>query len=358
MDYGAIGSVIGHEISHSFDDPGAHFDAEGRLKTGGRRRTSRTSRRRPQALIRQYDAYRPFPDLAVNGKLTLSENIADVAGLAAAYDAYRSRTAASKRRVAGVTGDQQFFLSFAQFWRRRSARRAAPADHDRRPRAGGVSRRHRAQPRCLVRRLRREAGPEALPGAEGSREGLVRPGLGAYRTDRGTAPARADASPTRGRPRATGTEPAQAAPRYQPARRRHHRSTTKACPKGRLSCSMTSSAALRRAADTATPVPAQNCHPCIVAPGTSQHCWGETTTRRSQYRKPRRDQEVQRRERLGFLDSPEPHGAAERNRRRPAARKHTCAAKRSTGLKLDPARAAEAEADGAPGPGSRARGWP
>ena len=88
MNYGAIGAVIGHEISHSFDDQGSQFDAPGQAApTGGRRRTSRTSRRRAAQLVAQYDAYRPFPDLHVNGKLTLSENIADLAGLAAAYDA-------------------------------------------------------------------------------------------------------------------------------------------------------------------------------------------------------------------------------------------------------------------------------
>src|SRR5206468_11363373 len=71
-------------------------------------------------LVQEYDAYRPFPDLAVNGKLTLSENIADVAGLAAAYDAYRLSLGGQPAPVvAGLSGDQQFFLSFAQSWRRK-----------------------------------------------------------------------------------------------------------------------------------------------------------------------------------------------------------------------------------------------
>jgi len=69
-------------------------------------------------LVEQYNAYKPFPDLAVNGKLTLSENIADVAGLAAAYDAYRAAQGGKEAGAAqGLTGDQQFFLSFAQMWR-------------------------------------------------------------------------------------------------------------------------------------------------------------------------------------------------------------------------------------------------
>ena len=89
MDYGAIGAIIGHEISHSFDDQGALFDAEGRLKNWWTKEDFAHFEASAAKLVAQYDAYRPFPDLAVNGKLTLSENIADVAGLAVAYDAYR-----------------------------------------------------------------------------------------------------------------------------------------------------------------------------------------------------------------------------------------------------------------------------
>jgi len=118
MDYGASGSVIGHEISHSFDDQGALFDAEGRLKNWWTKEDFDHFTASAQALIRQYNAYRPFPDLAVNGKLTVSENIADVAGLAAAYDAYRiSQGGKEAPAWRGVPGDQQFFLAFAQSWR-------------------------------------------------------------------------------------------------------------------------------------------------------------------------------------------------------------------------------------------------
>ena len=118
MDYGASGSVIGHEISHSFDDQGALFDAEGRLKNWWTKEDFDHFTASAQALIRQYNAYRPFPDLAVNGKLTISENIADVAGLAAAYDAYRiSQGGKEAPAWRGVPGDQQFFIAFAQSWR-------------------------------------------------------------------------------------------------------------------------------------------------------------------------------------------------------------------------------------------------
>ena len=118
MDYGASGSVIGHEISHSFDDQGALFDAEGRLKNWWTKEDFDHFTASAQALIRQFNAYRPFPDLAVNGKLTISENIADVAGLAAAYDAYRiSQGGKEAPPWRGVPGDQQFFLAFAQSWR-------------------------------------------------------------------------------------------------------------------------------------------------------------------------------------------------------------------------------------------------
>jgi predicted metalloendopeptidase len=118
VNYGAIGSVIGHEISHSFDDQGAAFDASGRLANWWTPADLEHFRQASARLVAQYDAYRPFPDLAVGGQLTLSENIADVAGLAAAYDGYRlSLGGRPAPVVAGLSGDQQFFLSFAQSWR-------------------------------------------------------------------------------------------------------------------------------------------------------------------------------------------------------------------------------------------------
>jgi len=116
--YGAIGAVIGHEISHSFDDQGSQFDASGRLANWWTPEDFAHFKAAAAQLVAQYNAYRPLPDLAVNGQQTLSENIADVAGLSAAYDAYRLTLeggAAPARQ--GFSGDQQFFVSFAQSWR-------------------------------------------------------------------------------------------------------------------------------------------------------------------------------------------------------------------------------------------------
>lgn len=128
MDYGATGAVIGHEISHSFDDQGALFDATGKLQNWWTKEDFAHFKAAAEKLEKQFDAYRPFPDAHVNGKLTSSENIADVAGLAAAYDAYRLSLAGKEAPEAqGLTGDQQFFLSFAQSWRTKIREAAARA---------------------------------------------------------------------------------------------------------------------------------------------------------------------------------------------------------------------------------------
>jgi predicted metalloendopeptidase len=118
MDYGAIGSIIGHEVSHSFDNQGALFDSHGRLHNWWTPADFKHFQSSSQQLVAQFNHYRPFPDLAVNGQQTLGENIADVAGLAAAYDAFqRSLGGKPAPVVQGFTGDQQFFISFAQGWR-------------------------------------------------------------------------------------------------------------------------------------------------------------------------------------------------------------------------------------------------
>ncbi len=118
MDYGAAGATIGHEICHSFDDQGALFDATGKLNNWWTAEDLAHFRASSAALVAQYDAYQPFPDAHVKGKQTSSENIADVAGLNAAYDAYRLSQGGKEAPTAhGLSGDQQFFVSFAQNWR-------------------------------------------------------------------------------------------------------------------------------------------------------------------------------------------------------------------------------------------------
>jgi predicted metalloendopeptidase len=121
MDYGAMGAIIGHEVSHSFDNQGALFDATGRLHNWWTPEDFKHFEASSKQLVAQYDAYKPFPDLAVKGQQTLGENIADVAGLTAAYDAYRlSLHGKPAPVVQGLSGDQQFFVSFAQSWRGKS----------------------------------------------------------------------------------------------------------------------------------------------------------------------------------------------------------------------------------------------
>ena len=116
--YGSIGAVIGHEISHSFDDQGSQFDAQGRLANWWTKDDSEHFKAAGEALAAQYDMYRPFPDLAINGHQTLSENIADLAGIAAALDAYQlSLNGQPGPILDGMTSDQRFFISYGQSWR-------------------------------------------------------------------------------------------------------------------------------------------------------------------------------------------------------------------------------------------------
>jgi predicted metalloendopeptidase len=120
QNYGGIGTVIGHEISHSFDDQGALFDESGRLHNWWTEADFKHFQASADRLVKQYDAYEPLPGLRVKGKQTLSENVADVAGLSAAYDGYRMSLGGQPAPVAqGLSGDQQFFVSFAQSWRQK-----------------------------------------------------------------------------------------------------------------------------------------------------------------------------------------------------------------------------------------------
>jgi len=113
--YGAIGSVIGHEISHTFDTEGSAFDSKGQVRNWWTASDLEHFEAAAAKLEAQYDTYYPFPDLHVNGKQTIAENIADVAGIAASYDGYKASLAGKTApEQNGFTGDQQFFIAFGQ----------------------------------------------------------------------------------------------------------------------------------------------------------------------------------------------------------------------------------------------------
>ena len=115
VNYGAIGSVIGHEISHTFDSEGSAFDSKGRVRDWWTPEDFTHFKGTTAKLAAQYDTYKPFPDLSVNGKQTLGENIADNAGISAAYDGYRASLDGKPAPTQdGFSGDQQFFIAFGQ----------------------------------------------------------------------------------------------------------------------------------------------------------------------------------------------------------------------------------------------------
>jgi predicted metalloendopeptidase len=117
--YGAIGAVIGHEISHSFDNQGAEFDAEGVMRNWWTTADKTEFEKSATALADQYDAYEPLPGMHIPGRLTLGENIADLAGLAAALDAYHESLGGKPSpTIEGFTGDQRFFIAFGRVWAR------------------------------------------------------------------------------------------------------------------------------------------------------------------------------------------------------------------------------------------------
>jgi putative endopeptidase len=119
VNYGGIGAVIGHELSHHFDDQGAKYNREGRLADWWTPQDMKNFQSRLDALGAQYDAYEPLPGMHVQGKLTMGENVADLAGLTIAYDAWKaSLNGAQPRVIDGFTGDQRFYLGWAQVWRR------------------------------------------------------------------------------------------------------------------------------------------------------------------------------------------------------------------------------------------------
>jgi len=118
VNYGGIGSVIGHEISHGFDDQGSQFDELGNMRNWWTAQDHKRFKAKTQALVAQYNAYEPIAGYHVNGELTLGENIADNSGLSIAYKAYQISLAGKPAPVIeGRTGEQRFYMGWAQVWR-------------------------------------------------------------------------------------------------------------------------------------------------------------------------------------------------------------------------------------------------
>ena len=118
INYGGIGMVIGHEITHGFDDQGRQYDAEGNLKDWWTATDAGRFKKKANQVIKEYDAYTVFDSMHLNGSLTLGENLADIGGLAIAYDAFKLTPQwKSTEKIDGFTPDQRFFLGFAQVWR-------------------------------------------------------------------------------------------------------------------------------------------------------------------------------------------------------------------------------------------------
>jgi putative endopeptidase len=116
--YGAIGAVIGHEMTHGYDDQGSRFGPTGNFENWWSPADAKGFASRTDKLVQQFNSYQAAPDLKVNGKLTLGENIADLGGLNTAYDAMKAATAGKPDPMTdGLTRDQRFFISYATAWR-------------------------------------------------------------------------------------------------------------------------------------------------------------------------------------------------------------------------------------------------
>jgi putative endopeptidase len=120
VNYGAIGVVIGHEMTHGYDDQGRKYDADGNLNDWWTKDDAKEFDARAQKVIDEYDAFETLPGVHVNGKLTLGENLADLGGVNIAYDALErklARDSSERKTIDGFTPEQRFFISFAQVWR-------------------------------------------------------------------------------------------------------------------------------------------------------------------------------------------------------------------------------------------------
>jgi endothelin-converting enzyme/putative endopeptidase len=118
VNYGAIGAVIGHEIGHGFDDQGSLFDGTGKISNWWTPESKKAFTARTAVLGKQYDGYEPIPGTHIKGSLTMGENIGDLGGVEMAYAAYQRYQAKHGKApvIGGLTGDQRFFLAWAQVW--------------------------------------------------------------------------------------------------------------------------------------------------------------------------------------------------------------------------------------------------
>ncbi|HMV25261.1 MAG TPA: M13 family metallopeptidase [bacterium] len=118
FNYGSMGAVIGHEITHGFDDQGSQYDAEGNLKNWWSQEDRKQFESRADRVVKQFDGFVAIDSMHVNGKLTLGENIADLGGLSIAYDAMiKAQNGKTPPKIGGFTAEQRFFLAWAQIWR-------------------------------------------------------------------------------------------------------------------------------------------------------------------------------------------------------------------------------------------------
>ena len=166
VNYGAIGVVIGHEITHGYDDQGRKYDAHGNLKDWWTEDDTKRFNRKANAVVKAYNAQEILPGLHVNGKLTLGENIADLGGVSIAYEALQRRLAkghGATKKIDGLTPEKRFFISYAQAWRQNisemEARRLATID----PHSP-------AKVRGLLPAKNHPAFDEAFPHAKGGHE--------------------------------------------------------------------------------------------------------------------------------------------------------------------------------------------
>jgi putative endopeptidase len=118
VNYGGIGVVIGHEMTHGFDDQGRQYDGDGTLRDWWTPTDAASFKSRADKVVDEFNGFIPVDTMHIKGKLTLGENLADLGGINVAYEAYKkTKQGQSNTKIDGFTGDQRFFLSFAQVWR-------------------------------------------------------------------------------------------------------------------------------------------------------------------------------------------------------------------------------------------------